>query len=1022
MVKPLVLAVALVAAGCLESEVTTCPSGVLCPPGSVCAEDRCVLPEQLDGCTGLDDAAACRYGANDGFCVGGVCVAVGCGDGVLQQTEQCEGDDLGGADCTDGGFYAAAGLACDRTRCLYDYAGCGGGWCGDGARNGDEACDVTVDDVACADLGYHGDGVVACTAGCNFDVADCGGYCGDGLVDEVEACDGAIADGDSCVARGDDLGHLACNHACGVVTDDCDRIGWEIVPSVTGATLWALWGSAADDLHAVGHDGTVLHFDGERWTVSELDGVSVLVDVWGSGPDDVFAVGTGTIVHYDGTTWSVMPGVPPTAGLTVVFGTGPSDVYAGGTNGALLHYDGTAWSSVTGVTTLSIQDIWASGPSDVYVSALSGVLRHFDGSTWTNAGPSSAETVWRIWGRGPGDVDLIRGNALYHYDGTSMTMSFAFPDAVSVRALFGVDDTLWVASGPVIYRREGTRWSRQDSGTLQSIFGLWGASADDVHAVGSTGLLLHRGANARSITRDGTAVARSGTIDGAGGVVAVGAAHGQLLLRDEHGWRAESAGTESSLDRVYALDASHVYATSNRTVRAWDGVTWSSSVPGTTFETYSDVWASATDDVYVTGNTLHHWNGTSWSNVTFGGSFPGAITGTGPTDLWVSASSHVWHYDGAWTDSGICVGEYVKRLWHDGPTIYLMTSSTLCRWDGTLAQWVFVGNGISLRAAWGSGPDDLFLVGDDGVQHFDGTEWVDQPIGTTASVMAIWGTAGDDVLAALNGGGLLHYDGIAWTRVDDPAPLDAVTLAPSGEAWAAGAGGKLLRGDGVLWWPQTLPSTSDLHAVWASDTATVAVGDSGDTVWRDAGGWRAIAAPSAVALHGVTGVADDDVWAVGDDGTILHGDGATWAAVTSPTTADLAAVSADWAVGAGGTILAFDGATWTAASSPTTADLRAVWSDWAVGAGATALRFDGASWIDASAGLAGDLVAVTGTAPDDVVVLAADGAAFHWNGVDWAPVRLDLDAGRAAVAAPGVLYTVSDAPLPQRLDRSRPPG
>jgi len=81
-------------------------------------------------------------------------------------------------------------------------------------------------------------------------------------------------------------------------------VRWEIVPSPTKQTLHAVWGSAADDVWAVGDAGTILHFDGAAWTPSSaafaLGPKPDLYGVWGSSKDDVWIVGDGVSLHFTG--------------------------------------------------------------------------------------------------------------------------------------------------------------------------------------------------------------------------------------------------------------------------------------------------------------------------------------------------------------------------------------------------------------------------------------------------------------------------------------------------------------------------------------------------------------------------------------------------------------------------------------------------------------------------------------------------------------------------------------------------
>lgn len=70
-----------------------------------------------DGCTQWTNPEACQYG-----CLGNVCNNVGCGDGSIDTGEDCDGDDLGGANCGSLG-YDGGTLACGGS-CFFDESSC----------------------------------------------------------------------------------------------------------------------------------------------------------------------------------------------------------------------------------------------------------------------------------------------------------------------------------------------------------------------------------------------------------------------------------------------------------------------------------------------------------------------------------------------------------------------------------------------------------------------------------------------------------------------------------------------------------------------------------------------------------------------------------------------------------------------------------------------------------------------------------------------------------------------------------
>lgn len=97
-----------------------------------------------------------------------------CGNGSVDAGEQCDGMDLQGFDCTTLGL-APGVLACDPVTCTFDVAGCGmGPGCGNGVVDPGEQCDgMDLQGFDCASLGLGG-GVLACDpVMCVFDTSMC---------------------------------------------------------------------------------------------------------------------------------------------------------------------------------------------------------------------------------------------------------------------------------------------------------------------------------------------------------------------------------------------------------------------------------------------------------------------------------------------------------------------------------------------------------------------------------------------------------------------------------------------------------------------------------------------------------------------------------------------------------------------------------------------------------------------------------------------------------------------------------
>jgi hypothetical protein len=159
----------------------------------------------------------------------------GCGNGVADPGEECDGEDLGGmASCADlnAGGEDAPLLCTDQ--CLFDLSWCGG--CGDGTITAPEQCEPETETMkgnlggkTCETLGWDG-GDLVCNAGCRFDESGCHA-CGDGSRNGPEACDGLDLGGKQCSDMVDSTGKpfaagsLGCTSTCELDTSGCSRCG-----------------------------------------------------------------------------------------------------------------------------------------------------------------------------------------------------------------------------------------------------------------------------------------------------------------------------------------------------------------------------------------------------------------------------------------------------------------------------------------------------------------------------------------------------------------------------------------------------------------------------------------------------------------------------------------------------------------------------------------------------------------------------------------------------------------------------
>ena len=184
---------------------------------AACASTTLVPGEEAEVTVTLEPAgtdAGADAGAPDSATDGGPDGGVSCGDGVREGAEACDASDLGGGDCTSIGMgFVGGSLAC-TVSCTYDTGGCTPPpLCGNAALDAGEDCDgALLGGSNCVSLGWVA-GTLGCTGGCVFDQSGCFS-CGDGLVQAAETCDGANVGSETCVSVGHDGGTLGCAADC----------------------------------------------------------------------------------------------------------------------------------------------------------------------------------------------------------------------------------------------------------------------------------------------------------------------------------------------------------------------------------------------------------------------------------------------------------------------------------------------------------------------------------------------------------------------------------------------------------------------------------------------------------------------------------------------------------------------------------------------------------------------------------------------------------------------------------------
>jgi hypothetical protein len=322
------------------------------------------------------------------------------------------------------------------------------------------------------------------------------------------------------------------------------------------------------------------------------------------------------------------------------------------------------------------------------------------------------------------------------------------------------------------------QWSRMESGTAFSLYGIWGSSANDVFTVGEPGGSFESGIfhyDGQSWTRQATEpgiILYSVWGSGAGDVFAVG---------------SDPLGTNG-------YDGAILH---------FDGSTWSpmpgpgvGSADGAVEVSFYSVWGSSGANVFAVGESyagfsralVARYDGAGWTEMPLPSRDNRVLT-----DVSGSSSQDVY-----------AVGYFAPALGlrqAAPPTANLRSfgEGFILHYDGTLWSEVLpLTPGLAFNAVWASAPNDVFAVGSASdaaaIYHFDGASWSPMTVPPVGPLLDVWGVSTTDVYA-VGAGTMLHFDGQVWSEVQSVSQrLAGVWGSSAADVFTVGSGGTIIRG------------------------------------------------------------------------------------------------------------------------------------------------------------------------------------------------------------------------------------
>ncbi len=539
-------------------------------------------------------------------------------------------------------------------------------------------------------------------------------------------------------------------------------------------------GCSSTNVYALGHAGTLLHYDGTLWTVSipfhaplshwsallcvsprdifvvgysrsivggsrvyeyymyhfdgsvvspmSINSTAPIHDLWGTSVDNVLAAGGGGMIQrYDGSSWTPIES-GTTEDIYAISGLPTGELFAA-LQHSVLYYDGTSWTEIL-TTSESLNDIWASSRDDVYAVGPNGTVLHYDGRTWTLTRMPYGPIFNTVMGSTSNDVYVAGGNVIYHYDGQGWRLSHGMY-SLAIRDLWESPDgeVFVVGSGedervpPTILHFDGATWNQERSEYLlpfnRDLTAISGNDQDIYVGGDYIGLLRFDGSSWRNIYMDDGAPI-SDLWSGPGNtLVAIGDYGLVALLLD--GTRLRVAHFPEGLAHVWGGDSSDIFFVGwDGAIAHFDGTTLVTMESNTTVG-LNDVWGRSGSEVYTVGEdgTILHYDGKSWQLMVSNTTESlQAIWGDSQCLVAVGAQGTILHFEnGKWTPMTSPSTDTLTGIWGESSRdIYAVGAHVSLHYDGS--RWTFLSETLGGSRVWGRAGDDVYVIQPYRILHY----------------------------------------------------------------------------------------------------------------------------------------------------------------------------------------------------------------------------------------------------------------------------------------------------------------
>lgn len=249
---------------------------------------------------------------------------------------------------------------------------------------------------------------------------------------------------------------------------------------------------------------------------------------------------------------------------------------------------------------------------------------------------------------------------------------------------------------------------------------------------------------------------------GAGTAWTVGEA-GIIARLSGYTWSLVDSGTTATLGGLSVLDVSHAWAVElgGARVLAWNGRNWAPLGADRPGRAAAATWGTATNDVWVAGDGVEHWDGQTWTQEVPSGAMFTSVFGSFRTDVWAVGPGGIRHYDGkTWSTLPAPTGTMpLAAVWASQlyDAWFVGAGGTILHWNGSVLSSVPSGTTADLTCVGGTGPGDVWIGGKDGtLLHYDGT-WSNSSTAAHSTITDVWKAFDADVYFVDGTGAVTRY-------------------------------------------------------------------------------------------------------------------------------------------------------------------------------------------------------------------------------------------------------------------------